>query len=103
MKIISFQDKLRAAALLVSIAACSVSADRVETRLVEWTCDGERVNVPHTWNAVDGADGHGTEFQDFDNSVAGRGFVRCCKTYLRTLPPPRRQASDISFDVMVRR
>ena len=63
-------------------------ADRVETQLVDWTCDGEKVTVPHTWNAIDGADGHGSEFQDFDNSVAGRGFARCCKTYRTKLADP---------------
>ena len=72
-----------AAALLLSFASV---ADRVETQVINWTCDGEKVTVPHTWNAVDGADGHGGRFQDFDNSVAGRGFLRCCKTYATTLP-----------------
>ena len=67
-------------------AVFAAFADRVETQLVEWTCDGEKVTVPHTWNAIDGADGHGGEFQDFDNSVAGRGFARCCKTYSTALP-----------------
>ena len=69
-------------------AVFAAFADRVETQLVEWTCDGEKVTVPHTWNAIDGADGHGSEFQDFDNSVAGRGFARCCKTYRTCLADP---------------
>ncbi len=67
-------------------AVFAAFADRVETQLVAWTCDGEKVTVPHTWNAIDGADGHGSAFQDFDNSVAGWGFARCCKTYSTVLP-----------------
>ena len=78
-----------AAAVVVFVAALSVFADRVETQLVDWMCDGEKVTVPHTWNAIDGADGHGEVFQDFDNSVAGRGYARCCKTYRSALPDPR--------------
>ena len=72
--------------LIWLFAAVVAFGDRVETQLVEWTCDGEKVTVPHTWNAIDGADGHGSVFQDFDNSVAGRGFARCCKTYSTVLP-----------------
>ena len=74
--------------LLAALVAAVACAERVETQLVDWTCDGEKVTVPHTWNAIDGADGHGSEFQDFDNSVAGRGFARCCKTYRRSLSDP---------------
>lgn len=73
---------------LIALMTSAACADRVETQLVDWTCDGENVTVPHTWNAVDGADGHGSEFQDFDNSVAGRGFARCCKTYRTALEEP---------------
>ena len=60
--------------------------DRRITQLTGWTCDGERVDVPHTWNALDGADGPCGVDQDKDNSVAGRAFLRCSKTYCTTLP-----------------
>ena len=60
--------------------------DRRITQLTGWTCDGERVSVPHTWNALDGADGPCGVDQDKDNSVAGRAFLRCSKTYCTTLP-----------------
>ena len=78
----------RSLPLLATLVAAVACAERVETQLVDWTCDGEKVTVPHTWNAIDGADGHGGEFQDFDNSVAGRGFARCCKTYRTVLADP---------------
>ena len=75
----------------VLLASCGIVAyaDRVETRLSDWTCDGVAVSVPHTWNAVDGADGQGTYPQDKDNSVAGRGYLRTSKTYATALPDPR--------------
>ena len=63
-------------------------AERVETRISDWTCDGERVSVPHTWNALDGADGSSNVFQDSDNSIAGRAFVRKTATYRTQLPAP---------------
>ena len=76
------------ALLFAAGLSLTAAANRVETRLADWTCNGEKVTVPHTWNAIDGADGHGSVFQDFDNSVAGRGFARCCKTYARQLADP---------------
>ena len=76
------------AGLAVLSLVCPAAAERVEKQLADWLCNGEKVIVPHTWNAIDGADGHGSEFQDFDNSVAGRGFARCCKTYATPLADP---------------
>lgn len=76
------------AGLAILSLVCPAAAERVEKQLVDWLCNGEKVTVPHTWNAIDGADGHGSEFQDFDNSVAGRGFARCCKTYATPLADP---------------
>jgi len=61
-------------------------ADRVETRLGNWTCDGAPVSVPHTWNAVDGADGQGAYPTDKDNSVGGHGYRRTSKAYATALP-----------------
>lgn len=63
-------------------------AERVETSIGGWTCDGEKVAVPHTWNAKDGADGSSNVFQDTDNSVAGRAYRRCAKTYRAELKEP---------------
>jgi len=63
-------------------------AGRQEHLLGNWTCDGVQVSVPHTWNAVDGADGSSNVFQDTDNSVAGRAYVRRASTYRTNLPEP---------------
>ena len=68
--------------------ALTAFSERTEIRLSGWTCDGERVTVPHTWNAVDGADGSSNVFQDTDNSVAGKAFVRRTSTYRTKLPAP---------------
>ena len=80
--------KKLAAAVFVGLSQVA-AADRIETRIADWTCDGEEVEVPHTWNAVDGADGQGAYPQDKDNSVAGRGYRRTSKTYATRLPNPK--------------
>jgi len=77
------------ATLAVVGMVLSAWAERTESRLEGWTCNGEPVTVPHTWNAVDGADGQGAYPQDKDNSVAGRGYLRTSKTYAVSLPKPR--------------
>ena len=69
-------------------AAAMALAERVETRIGGWTCDGEKVEIPHTWNAKDGADGSSNVFQDIDNSVAGRAYLRCARTYRAELKEP---------------
>lgn len=69
-------------------AATMALAERVETRIGGWTCDGEKVEIPHTWNAKDGADGSSNVFQDTDNSVAGRAYLRCARTYRAELKEP---------------
>ena len=74
--------------VVVLMAVLTVSAERTERQLTDWTCDGEKVTVPHTWNAVDGADGSSNVFQDKDNSVAGRAFVRRTSTYRTHLAAP---------------
>ena len=39
---------------------CTVSARTLTCLSGEgWTCDGEPVSVPHTWNATDACDGPG--------------------------------------------
>ena len=71
-----------------AVLAGAVFADRVETRLRGWTCDGQPVTLPHTWNAKDGADGSSNVFQDTDNSIAGRAYLRCARTYRTELKEP---------------
>lgn len=72
----------------LSLVSLTVLAERRETCLCDWMCDGEKVVVPHTWNAKDGSDGSSNVFQDTDNSVAGRAYLRCSKTYRTELPEP---------------
>ena len=81
--------KLRLVGVVGLAVALAAQANRVETRLGGWTCDGEPVCVPHTWNAVDGADGQGAYPTDTDNSVAGHGYLRTCKAYAAKLPIPK--------------
>lgn len=82
---LSTQIVLIACAMVIPVAAF---AGRVELRLSNWTCDGQPVTVPHTWNAKDGADGSSNVFQDTDNSIAGRAYLRCAKTYRTELKEP---------------
>lgn len=52
-----------------------------------WWCEGAPVRVPHTWNAVDGADGLGVpEGQPGHNSASSGSYWRGAKTYRRALP-----------------
>lgn len=58
-----------------------------------WTCDGEAVSVPHTWNAVDACDGPGAtvSLPDYGNgkSAQGKDYLRKRAVYSRTLPAAR--------------
>lgn len=56
----------------------------------DWTCDGVPVTVPHTWNAIDGADGLDVPAgQPGHNSVSSKSYWRGAKTYHRDLPDPK--------------
>ena len=50
-----------------------------------WTVDGEPCTVPHTWNAVDGADGFGDSRQTPSSSDS---YERRVSVYARRLPDP---------------
>ena len=52
-----------------------------------WTLDGEPVTVPHTWNAIDGADGGENPPKTF-TSCRAVSYVRKAATYSRSLPDP---------------
>ena len=52
-----------------------------------WTLDGEPVSVPHTWNAVDGADG-GFNPKGTFTSCRAVSYERKAATYRRALPDP---------------
>lgn len=82
-------------ALLVIVCGLILSAS-AGRRVVSlsgpgWTCDGEEVSVPHTWNGIDGADGssaglppprHGMSIGSCDS------YVRKAAVYTRALPDP---------------
>jgi len=55
-----------------------------------WTANGEKVALPHTWNAVDGSDGPTSNCpKDEDDSVHGHGYRRQSVTYSHALPRPK--------------
>ena len=56
-----------------------------------WTCDGESVSIPHTWNAEDAADGPGDtqEPRRGDSAASRTSYLRTRKTYRRKLPDPK--------------
>ena len=78
---------------LVVVAVASLSASLVAGRTVTpldggWTCDGAPVVVPHTWNAVDAADGEGRaeDWSKIGYSSGATSYVRKVVSYRRALP-----------------
>ena len=97
---------------LVAALAASVAGELFAGRTViplsggGWTCDGEPVSVPHTWNALDGADGspEGLPPPRHGMSIAAETYARKTAVYARELPDPvpgRRQF--VRFDGVSRR
>lgn len=56
-----------------------------------WTADGVPVHVPHTWNAVDAADGEGlaADWAQVGYSSGATSYVRKAVVYRRALPDPK--------------
>lgn len=52
----------------------------------DWTCDGEPVTVPHTWNAVDAADGCPGKVGHHGESIRAGDYVRRRSVYRHVLP-----------------
>ena len=76
-----------ALASAAALACADVSARTVASLSGDdWTADYEPVTVPHTWNAVDGADGFGDSRQVPSSSDS---YERKCVTYRRALPGPK--------------
>jgi len=74
------------------LACCAVSAQaRTVTCLsgADWTFDGAPATVPHTWNALDAADGKNTLVLNPGTSVGSPSYMRGAHTYERGLPAPR--------------
>lgn len=56
----------------------------------EWTLDGVRVRVPHTWNAADATDGLDVDTRKSGHdSVSSESYARKSGTYARCLPDPK--------------
>ena len=76
----------------VALAAATAQGGRVTASLSGpgWLCDGEEVCVPHTWNALDGADGSpaGDPPPKHGMSIAPDSYVRKAARYSRRLPDP---------------
>lgn len=81
--------KTSAAIALAAALPLAASAGRTVTPLSGpgWTLDGEPVSVPHTWNAVDGADGGENPPGTF-TSCRAVSYLRKTATYSRPLPDP---------------
>ena len=80
-----------ALAFAVGLAVSLSAAARTVTCLSsgEWTFDGAPVTVPHTWNAVDAADGVNTMLHNPGTSVGSPSYCRGAHTYRRALPAPK--------------
>ena len=87
--------KLCTSFLLVSACAFVLSGRTLTELSGEgWTCDGEVVAVPHTWNAIDACDGPGKSRTDWTghkggDSVGGTGYLKKRAVYRRSLPAKR--------------
>ena len=56
----------------------------------EWTLDGGRVRVPHTWNAADATDGKDVDVRKSGHdSVSSESYARKEGAYVRALPDPK--------------
>ena len=67
-------------------------AARTVTALADgWTADGNPVSIPHTWNAVDAADGEGraSDWSKVGYSSGATSYVRKVVLYRRALPDPK--------------
>ena len=75
---------------LLSVAVSTAFAGRrtVDLSGPGWTCDGEPIAVPHTWNAVDACDGPGETRmpRNGDSAASTNSYLRTSKTYARLLP-----------------
>ena len=88
------------------VAACAVALSVLGAQAArrtillsgsDWTCDGVKVSVPHSWNGADGADGKPVEgvkpvlmpvSATAQTSAPANTYVRKSATYARALPDP---------------
>ncbi len=78
------------AAIAISLAVVAQPRRTVSLSGPGWLCDGEEVCVPHTWNALDGADGspNGEPPPKHGMSISPDSYVRKAAHYSRRLPDP---------------
>ena len=77
------------AVVAIALLSAAAFADRTVLPLDGgWTCDGAPVVVPHTWNAVDAADGEGRaeDWAKVGYSSGATSYVRKVAVYRRALP-----------------
>jgi len=79
--------KITIAAVAIAVAAACGARTVRSLSGAGWTADGEPVAVPHTWNAVDGADGGDDPAKPF-TACSAQSYVRKAVVYRRELPPP---------------
>ncbi len=99
---------MKSLVLAVVLGAMMAFAGRTVVDLSgkSWICDGEAVTVPHTWNAVDGADGSptGEPPPKHGMSISPDTYVRKVARYTRALPDPRPGLRQfVRFDGVSRR
>ena len=78
------------AVAMLSLAALAQPRRTVSLSGPGWLCDGEEVCVPHTWNALDGADGSpdGAPPPERGMSISADSYLRKAARYSRRLPDP---------------
>ena len=99
---------MKSLVLAVVLGAMMAFAGRTVVDLSgkSWICDGEAVTVPHTWNAVDSADGSptGEPPPKHGMSISPDTYVRKVARYTRALPDPRPGLRQfVRFDGVSRR
>ena len=81
----------RRVVILLAVLPFAGLARTVTTLGGGWTADGVAVDVPHTWNAVDAADGEGraSDWAKVGYSSGATSYVRKAVLYRRALPDPK--------------
>ena len=80
-------DKRNISAFCV-LAASALFAETVSLDGRGWFCDGEKVEVPHTWNLKDACDGGIPPKWGGHNAVSAPSYERKKASYWRDLPNP---------------
>lgn len=80
------KNRIAIVAVMGMISFATLGARRtIDLSGTGWTVDGEAVSIPHTWNAIDGADGGEPGSGESANAKC---YLRKSVVYRRLLPPP---------------